>query len=66
MVPACTKTVQTSQESKVTTLWKQQVQTDRTIHNNKPDIILRDNEKGKCMLNRCSNFKRQKYDKAKS
>jgi hypothetical protein len=26
------------------------VQTDRTIPNNKPDIIIRDNEKGKCML----------------
>ena len=28
----------------------QQVQTDRTIPNNKPDIIIRDNEKGTCML----------------
>jgi hypothetical protein len=26
------------------------VQTDRTIRNNKPDIIMRDNEKGTCML----------------
>jgi hypothetical protein len=26
------------------------VQTDRTIPNNKPDIIIRDNEKGTCML----------------
>jgi len=26
------------------------VQTDRTIPNNKPDIIIRDNEKSKCML----------------
>jgi hypothetical protein len=25
-------------------------QTDRTIPNNKPDIIIRDNEKGTCML----------------
>jgi len=31
-------------------LWNQQVQTDRTIPNNKPDIITRDNEKGTCML----------------
>jgi len=31
-------------------LWNQQVQTDRTIPNNKPDIIIRDNEKGSCML----------------
>ena len=28
----------------------QQTQTDRTIPNNKPDIIIRDNEKGTCML----------------
>jgi hypothetical protein len=26
------------------------VQTDRTIPNNKPDIIIRDSEKGTCML----------------
>ena len=31
-------------------MWNQQVQTDRTIPNNKPDIITRDNEKGTCML----------------
>jgi len=31
-------------------LWNQQVQTDRTILNNKPDIIIRDNEKGTCLL----------------
>ena len=44
------KSVETSQEGKVTILWNQQVQTDRTIHNNKPDIIIRDNEKGTCMI----------------
>ena len=44
------KSVETSKEDKVTTLWNQQVQTDRTIPNNKPDIIIRDNEKGTCML----------------
>jgi hypothetical protein len=27
-----------------------EVQTDRTILNIKPDIIIRDNEKGTCML----------------
>ena len=42
--------VETSQEGTVTILWNQQVQTDRTIFNNKPDIIIRDNEKGTCML----------------
>jgi len=31
-------------------LWNQQVQTDRTIPNNKPDITIRDNEKGTCVL----------------
>jgi hypothetical protein len=35
---------------KVTILWNQQVQTDRTIPDNKPDIIIRDNEKGTCVL----------------
>jgi len=44
------KLVEASQGSKVTILWNQQVQTDRTIHNNKPDIIIRDNEKGTCVL----------------
>jgi hypothetical protein len=34
----------------VTILWNQQVQTDRTIHINKPDITILDNEKGACML----------------
>jgi len=31
-------------------LWNQQVLTDRTKPNNKPDIIIRDNEKGTCLL----------------
>ena len=44
------KSVVTTQGGKVTILWNQQVQTDRTIPNNKPDIIIRDNEKGTCML----------------
>jgi len=44
------KSVETGQEGNVTILWNQQVQTDRTIPNNKPDIIIRDNEKGTCML----------------
>jgi len=44
------KSVETSQGGKVTILWIQQVQTDRTVPNNKPDIIIRDNEKGTCML----------------
>ena len=44
------KSVETSQGGKVTILWNQQVQTERTLHNNKPDIIIRDNEKGTCVL----------------
>jgi hypothetical protein len=44
------KSVETSQEGKVTILLNQQVQTDRTIPNNEPDIIIRDSEKGTCML----------------
>ena len=43
------KSVETSKGNKVITLWNQQVQTDRTIPSNKPDII-RDNVKGTCML----------------
>ena len=44
------KSVETSQEGKVSILWNRQVQTDRTIPNNKPDITSRDNEKGTYML----------------
>jgi hypothetical protein len=36
---------ETSQEGKVTIPWNQQVQTDRTIPNNKPDIINCDSKK---------------------
>jgi len=43
------KSVETSYEGKVTILWNQQAQHDITIPNNKPHII-RDNEKGICML----------------
>jgi len=44
------KSVETCQEGKVIILWNQQIPTDRTIPNNKPDIIIRDNQKGTCML----------------
>jgi len=44
------KSVEKSQGGKVTILWNQQIQTDRTIPNNKTDIIIRDNEKGTCVL----------------
>ena len=44
------KSVETSQGGKVTILWNQQVPTDKAIPNNKPDIIICDNEKGTCLL----------------
>jgi hypothetical protein len=44
------KSVETGQGGNVTILWNQQVQTDRTIYNNKPDIIIRNNKKTTCML----------------
>jgi hypothetical protein len=44
------KLVGTSPERKVTILWNQQVQIDRTNPKNKPDIVIGDNEKGECML----------------
>jgi hypothetical protein len=44
------KSVETNHDDEVTILWNQQVQTDRNIPNDKLDIIIRDNEKGTCML----------------
>jgi hypothetical protein len=44
------KSVETSPVGKVTILCNQQVQTNRTITNTKPGIIIRDSEKGTCML----------------
>src|SRR5215470_10327213 len=44
------KSVETGQGCNVTILWNQQVQTDGTIPKNKPDIIIRDNERRTCML----------------
>jgi len=44
------KSVETVQGGNVTILWNQQVQTDRTIPNNKPEIIIHDDEKRTCML----------------
>ena len=42
--------VVTNQGGKVTVLWNQQLQTDRTISSNKPDIIIRDGEKRTSIL----------------
>jgi hypothetical protein len=44
------KLVGTSHEGQEIILWHQQVQTDRTIPNNKHNIIIRDNEKETSML----------------
>jgi len=35
---------------KVTLFWNQQLQTEETIPNNKPDIVIRDNEKETSLL----------------
>jgi hypothetical protein len=37
-------------EIEVTVLWNRQVKNDRTIPNDKPDIIIRDNVKGTCLI----------------
>jgi hypothetical protein len=44
------KLVEIIPESKVTILWSQQDQTDKTIPNHEPDIEICDHERGKCML----------------
>jgi hypothetical protein len=38
------KSVETNYEGKVTILWNHQERTDRTVPNNKPDSIIRDNK----------------------
>jgi hypothetical protein len=40
------KLIKTNHEGKVTILWNQQVQSDRTIANNKPDIMIHVNKEG--------------------
>ena len=44
------KSVETSYECKVTALYYEQVQIDRTIPNSKLDTVFCDNEKGICVL----------------
>ena len=44
------KSAETSQGGKITISCDQQLQTDISIPNNKPDIIIRDNEKGTCVV----------------
>jgi hypothetical protein len=45
-----TKSIERSHESMVIVLRNQQVKTDRTIPNNKPDTIIHYNGKGRCLL----------------
>jgi hypothetical protein len=52
-------------ESELTVLWNQQVKNNRTIPNNKPDIIIRDNVKGTCLITD-RHFRRQKCDQDRS
>jgi hypothetical protein len=44
------ESVETSQGGKVTILWNQQVQTDRKIPNNKPDITIRDEKRTRMLI----------------
>jgi hypothetical protein len=44
------KSVETNHEGNATTLLNLQVKTDRTIPNNKPNIIIRNNERGTRLL----------------
>jgi hypothetical protein len=44
------KSLERSREGVVSILWNQQVKTDRNIPNNKPDIIIHDNENRICTL----------------
>jgi hypothetical protein len=55
-----------SHKGRVTTVRNQQVQTDKTIPNNKQNTIIRDNGKRTRMLNSCNNLRRQKCDKDRS
>ena len=49
LVGTCAKISRIMSRDKVNISWNQQIQTDRTIPNNKPGIIVRDNEKGTFM-----------------
>jgi hypothetical protein len=53
-------------EGKVTIWWNQQVKTDRNILNNKPAIIIRDNEQGTSMLTDTAIIRRWKCDHERS
>jgi len=44
------KLVETHLAGKIIIMWNPKLQNDRTIHNNKPDIIIRNNEEETCVL----------------
>jgi hypothetical protein len=44
------KSAETSPGGKVTTLWPRQVQIGRAICTSKPDVIIRDIDKGTCLV----------------
>ena len=59
------QSVHAGHSGKVTILWNQQVQTNRTIPNHKPNIIVRDNEEGTFVNGHC-NVRRQQCDQERS
>jgi hypothetical protein len=44
------KLLKTSHEGKVSILWNLLVQTNKTVRNGKPDVMVHDNGKGTCIL----------------
>jgi hypothetical protein len=50
LASGCIKLVKINGDSKAITIWSQQVKTERTIHSNKPEITIRYDGKGNCML----------------
>ena len=50
LVRTCAKISRNKSRIKGNSTVGSQIETDRTIPNNKPDVIIRDNEKGTCML----------------
>jgi hypothetical protein len=50
LVRPCTAICVSSYKGKVNIVQNKQVQTDTTVLNNEPDIMIRDNERGICML----------------
>jgi hypothetical protein len=44
------KSAEGRQKDKLTISWHRKAPTERTIPSSEPDIVIRDNEKGRCML----------------